>query len=84
MAEKEIGKIAHYFGRVSVGMVRLTDTLRVGDKIRIKGNTADFVQDVTSMQVARADSAEAKAGDEAGIKVTQKVHEDDVVYKIDG
>lgn len=84
MEEKNVGTIAHYFGRVGVGMVKVTDVLKVGDKVRIKGNTVDFVQDVTSMQVNRVDAAEAKAGEEAGIKVSQKVHEGDVVYKIVG
>jgi hypothetical protein len=84
MEEKIVGTIAHYFGKVGVGMVKVSDVLKVGDKIRIKGNTVDFVQDIASMQVNRTDTAEAKAGDEAGIKVSQKVHDGDVVYKIIG
>ena len=84
MEEKAIGKVTHYFGRVSVGMLELTDTLKVGDKICIKGSSAGFTQDVTSMQVEHKDVPEAKAGDKVGIKVDQKVHEHDVVYKIIG
>lgn len=82
MPETEIGKITHYFGHINVGIVELSDGLRVGDKIRIKGHTSDLVEDVSSMQIEHADVSEAKAGDGVGIKVTQKVHVNDKVYKI--
>ena len=82
MEERLVGKITHYFGKPGVGMIRLSDTLKVGDTIRIKGNKSDFTQQVSSMQVERADTVEAKAGDEAGIKVDQKVHENDSVYVV--
>lgn len=82
MAEKEIGRIMHYFGHVSAAVIKLSDTLKVGDKIRIKGHSEDFVQDVDSMQVDRQPVSEAKPQEEVGIKVAQKVHENDVVYKV--
>lgn len=82
MEEKAIGKVAHYFGKVSVAMVDLSDSIKIGDKIRIKGASTDFMQDVTSMQVEHAIITEAKAGDKVGLAVTQKAHEHDVVYKI--
>ena len=63
-------------------MIKLSDALKVGDKIRIKGNTSDFMQDVSSMQIDRVNAQEAKAGDLISIKVEQKVRKDDVVYKI--
>ena len=82
MAEKEIGTIAHYFGNVGAGIIALTDVLKVGDKIRIKGHASDFIQDVTSMQIEHVDVTEAKAGDAVGVKVSQKVHQHDKVYKV--
>lgn len=82
MEEKMVGKVTHYFGKVSAAMVDLSDALKIGDKIHVKGTNADFVQDVTSMQVEHVTITEAKAGDKVGIGVTQKVHENDVVYKI--
>jgi len=82
MPEKEIGKIVHYFGHVNVGIIELSDMLRIGDKIRIKGHMLDIMEDVASMQIEHADVTEAKAGDMVGIKVSQKVHEHDKVYKI--
>jgi len=82
MEEQQVGVVDHFFGNISVSMIKLTDVLMVGDKIRIKGNTSDFVQDVTSMQIDRVPAQEAKAGDLISIKVEQKVRKDDAVYKV--
>lgn len=82
MEEKEIGKITHYYGNISVGIIELSDTLRVGDTIHIKGHTSDFTQAVDSMQVEHANVSEAKSGDVIGIRVINKVHPHDKVYKV--
>jgi putative protease len=80
--EVEIGTITHYYGNISVAIIQLSDTLKVGDNIHIKGHTSDFNQQVSSIQIEHKDVQEAKAGDLAGIKVDQKVHPHDKVYKI--
>lgn len=82
MAEKEIGVISHYFNHLEVGIITLSDALKVGDTIRIKGAHDDFTQTVDSMQVEHKDVQEGKAGDAVGIKVTQKVHEHDKAYRV--
>ena len=82
MPEKEIGKITHYYGNLSVGIIELSDILKVGDTIHVKGHSEDFNQTVDSMQVEHASVQEAKAGDSVGIKVTQKVHPEDKVFKV--
>ena len=82
MEEKLIGKVTHFYGKPSVGMVELSDVLKVGDTIRIKGESLDFTQKVTSMRIEFTDVNEAKAGDLIGTKVDQKVHKDDEVYKV--
>lgn len=82
MEEKEIGKITHYYGKLSVGIIELTDTLKVGDTIHIKGHSSDFTQLIDSIQIEHANVSEAKVGDMIGLKVTQKVHEHDKVYKV--
>ena len=48
---KEIGKVTHYYTKLGVAVIELTDTLKVGDKIKIKGATSDFEQPVDSMQI---------------------------------
>ena len=82
MQEKEIGVITHYFGKVSVGIIRLSDTLKVGDTIHIKGAHDDFSQTVNSMQIEHQEVNEGKKSDEVGIQVVQKVHPNDKVYKV--
>jgi translation elongation factor EF-1alpha len=79
--EKPIGRISHFFSKISVGIIELSDTLRVGEKIHVKGHTTDFVQTITSMQVEHAQVQEAKAGDSIGVKVDEHVREGDLVYR---
>ncbi len=82
MQEKEIGKITHYYGHLDVGIIELSDALNVGDTIHIKGHSSDFTQTVDSMQIEHANVSEAKSGDSIGLKVAQKIHPHDKVYKV--
>ncbi len=82
LKEKEVGVVTHYFGKISVCAVRLKATLKRGDKIHIKGAHDDFYQTVTSIQINRQDVSVARKGDEVGIKVIRKVHENDRVYVV--
>ncbi len=79
---KLIGKITHYFGNIGVAVIELSDTLKVGDNIRIIGGETDFTQTVESMEVEHEKVEEAKKGDSVGLKVGQKVREGYKVYKL--
>ena len=69
-----------------MAVVELKDTIRIGDRILIRGgtypSTTDFEQTVESMQVEHKNIESAKAGQSIGLKVAQKVREGDKVYKI--
>ncbi|UCC96205.1 MAG: translation elongation factor-like protein [Candidatus Omnitrophota bacterium] len=80
--EKEIGVITHYFSKISVGVIKLKASLRVGDRIHIKGTHDGFVQIVNSMQINRQDVPSALGGHEVGIKVAHRVYENDKVYRV--
>ena len=82
MEKREIGKITHYFGKIGVAAIRLTDQLRVGDRISIEGAHTNFEQVVDSMQIEHQAIQVANAGDEVGVKVQDRVREGDTVYKI--
>jgi len=83
MVEKKlVGKVSHYYTKIGVAVVELNDTLKIGDKISIEGNTTNFEQIVDSMQIEHQDVQEAKAGDSIGLKVIDRVREGDKVYKI--
>lgn len=83
-AEKKlIGKVSHYFTKIGVGVIELTDSLSVGDKISIEGATTDIQQTIKSMQINHKDVKKAKKGDSIGLKVKDRVRPNDNVYKID-
>jgi len=82
MAGKLIGKVNHWFGRIGVASIALTDKLVVGDHIHILGHTTDVEQEVTSMQIMHQDVSEAGSGDEVGIKVQFRARVGDRVYKV--
>lgn len=82
MEEQEIGVVDHFFGKISVGMIKLSGVLKVGDTIHIKGKQADFSQKVESMRIEFNNVTEAKEGDKIGIKVVQPIHTNDKVYKM--
>lgn len=80
--EEKIGDVTHYFGHIPAGIIKLTGTLKVGAKIHFKGATTDFEQEITSMQINHKDVKEAKAGDEIGVGVTDRVREGDEVFLV--
>lgn len=85
MAEKKlVGKVAHYYGKIGVAVVKLSDTLCVGDKISIEcsDKSVDVEQNVESMQVEHKQLDEATKGQSVGLKVDAEVHEGDNVYKV--
>lgn len=83
MAEEEIGKVVHYFGKIGVAAIQVTHgSLKVGDTIRVKGQTTDFTQKVESMQVDNKPVAEATVGQNVGVKVAGHARSHDAVYKV--
>lgn len=79
---KKVGKVAHYYTSIGVAVVKLSGTLKAGDKIRIKGATSDFTQTVDSMQIEKDKIQEAKKGQSIGLKVKEHAREHDDVYKL--
>jgi putative protease len=79
--EKELGLVTHFFSKIDVAVIKLKDELNVGDKILFRGSTTNFDQIVESMQIERESVEKAKAGQSIGLKVKDKVRENDVVYK---
>ena len=82
MNKKEIGKISHFFDKINVAVIALSDGLKVGDKISVEGHEQQFEMLVDSMQIEHEQVQEAKKGQAIGLKVTQPVKENDKVFKI--
>lgn len=79
---KLIGEVTHFFGKISVAVIKITDSLKVGDEIRIVGGETDFSQPVESMEVDNKKIEQAKAGDSVGLKVQEKTRQGYKVYKL--
>ncbi|MFP3984920.1 MAG: translation elongation factor-like protein [Candidatus Bathyarchaeia archaeon] len=79
---KEVGTVIHYFTKIGVAIVELSDTLSVGDRILIRGATTNVEQEVNSMQIEHESVEIAEAGQSIGLKVSDRVRESDVVYKL--
>jgi len=82
MPEEEVGKVSDFFARPVVAGIELTGTVKVGDKLHIKGHTTDIEMVVDSMQIDNVNVQEARAGDSVGIKVTDRVRRGDAIYRV--
>ncbi len=84
MSEHEIGHVTHWFGRIGVAAIDITEgSLAVGDKIHIVGHTSDFTHSVESMEVQHQPVQMAMVGESVGAKVCEHAREHDIVYRID-
>ena len=82
--EPEVGRVVGYFAKIGVAAIEVTAPeggIAVGDTLHFKGHTTDFETTVESMQVENKPVEGAKAGDQVGIKVPDRVREHDKVYK---
>jgi putative protease len=79
---EKVGKVTHYYPKISVAVVDLTAPLKVGDRIRIMGYTTDVEQKVKSIEIEHKRIEEAKSGDSIGIKTKNRVREKDILYKL--
>lgn len=84
MSETRIGKVNHYFDRISVAVLELTEPVRVGDTLHFVGHAVDFTQTVSSLQIEHQNVPEAKPGQDVALKVDQKVHPNVTVFKVTG
>ena len=83
MAEEEVGVIVKFFAKPSVAALKVTSgTIKTGDVLKYVGHTTDFAEPVGSMEVDNQAVDEVKAGDLVGIKVKERVRENDKVFKV--
>ena len=83
MPEQKVGEVMKFFPKPSVAAIKITEgTLKVGDRIKIKGHTTDFEDLIQSMQIVNQSVDKAEVGQMIGIKVKDRVREKDIVYKV--
>lgn len=83
--EKPLGKVTHFFDKISVAIIALTDALAVGEKVKFVNvkHGVDFEQTVESLQLDHKEMSKAVAGTEVATKTVQPVKEGTLVYKLD-
>ena len=62
MPEERIGIVKDYFAKIGVAGIDVETTLRVGDRIHIKGHATDLEETVESIQIEHAQVEQAKRG----------------------
>ena len=83
MPEEQVGVVVKFFVKPSVAAIEITSgSIKKGDLLKYKGHTTDFDEQVTSMEKDNQTIEEANVGDLIGIKVKDRVRENDKVYKV--
>jgi putative protease len=83
MSEIEVGVVVKFFAKPSVAAIEVrSGSIKSGDLLRFKGHTTDFSEMVSSMEIDNKVVEEAPAGSLIGIKVKERVRENDKVYKV--
>ena len=80
--KKLIGRVEHFYPHPSVAVIKLEDTLKVGDRILIERPNQSFEQVVTSMQIEHKLIQVGEKGDDIGLKVDQPTKEGAKVYRV--
>lgn len=76
-----LGRVTHFYDKINVAAVLLSQKLQVGDNVKI-GKNENFVEEqVSSMQLEHKPVTAAKKGQEIGLKVSKPVREGDLVFK---
>ena len=75
--------MVHYWDHVNAAAVRIEHgELHVGDTIHVRGHTTDYYQKIDRMEVDHEPIAVARAGQQIGVHMSQRVREGDDVYKV--
>ena len=78
-----LGKTVHIYPRVGVAVVRLSDSLKIGEKIALIDDGVGVLEiKVEYMEIENKEVGRAKKGQNVGIKFPSKVSKGAEVYKI--
>jgi len=77
-----VGKISHFYAKISVAVIDLDDTLKEGDEISIEGHGKEVRQKADSIQIEHKNVPMAKKGQSVGLKTPEPVKEGDLVFKL--
>jgi hypothetical protein len=79
-----IGEVTHFYSRIYVAVLELSDEINTGNLVHILGHTTDFFQRVRSMEIDHRPIQTGATGKEVALKVLQSVRRGDLIYKVTG
>jgi putative protease len=79
---ERVGTVTHYFTKIGVAVLDLSESISVGDRLHFLGKHTDFPQNIGSMQIEHEQVEQAGKGSEVAIKVDQRVRRGDSVFKL--
>jgi len=82
MSGTRVGEVTHFYDRISVAVIKLSNSLSKGDLVHFLGYGSDFTQEITSMQIEHESIDAAKKGNEVAVKVTKPVKPKTAVFLI--
>ncbi len=79
----QVGVVVNFYAKPSVAAIKVTSgSIKKGDLLKYKGHTTDFTEEVAGIEINNQPVEETKADDLIGIKVKERVRENDKVYKV--
>lgn len=82
LADKDlIGKVIHFYDKISVAVIKLSKPLKVGDGVKFVHGEDSFEQAIESMQLEHEQVDLGKKDQEIAVKVERKVKSGTLVYK---
>lgn len=83
MTEDLVGVVINFYAKPGVAAVKVTrGMIKKGHILKYKGYTTDFTETVSSMEIENQSVEKAQEGDLVGVKVRERVRENDKVYRI--
>ena len=80
---RRIGRITHYYDRIGVAVLDLTDELSLGDRVLIRGKSTEFTQLVVSMEIEHQLVQKAGPGMSVALKVNEPVNKRDAIFLLE-
>jgi len=75
-----IGKVIHFYDKISVAVIKLEKALKVGDKVKFEHGEHSFEQTIESMQLEHEQVTSGKKGQEVAVKVDKETKSGTQVY----
>ena len=80
--EVKVGKITHFYDRIGVAVVVLSDDLKLGDTVHVVGRNTDINQQVQSMEIEHNKIQEGKKGQEVALALNAPARKGDKIFKV--